>query len=288
MKKVFFLLLILTFAGTGLYAQRTYVIGLKINPSLGQLRSANLNKSIDVLRGSDPQINKWSSHSRERVNFGFGAFGEYYLSGKVAVLTEPTFNLSNTKILINKVRSNSLGAGKRDELRISSEASVHISYFNLPVLAKYVLNQSSRFYVVGGLALNFMFKPKLTSTETSVHSYWTNVGGEDVIDSAIKTPVNAKARLNNFNPVRFNLVLGAGKMFRLNGRGRNLYIDIRYSLPLTRTHMYTSGTAFDNSLNNSVFGYSGKTAMEASTGYRLNDFRLSVVTLSLSYTLSHR
>jgi hypothetical protein len=289
MKKVFFLLLVMIIGGTRMYGQRTYVIGLKINPSLGQLRSPDLNQSFEAQRNLDPQIDTWNSHSRLRANFGFGGFGEYYFSGKIAVLVEPTFNFSNTKILIHKVTSNSISAGKRDELRISSEASIHISYVNLPVLAKFVLNQTSRFYVVGGVAVNLMFKPKLTSKETSVHSYWTNNGVEDIIDSTIKVPVNAKATLNHFNPVRFNLVLGAGKMFRLNGRGRNLYIDIRYSLPLTKSQMYTNGSNLDSSLNNRVFSYSGKADAEASVpGRRLNDFRLSVVTLSLSYTLTHK
>jgi hypothetical protein len=289
MKKVFFLLFAMIATQSLIYGQKTYVIGLKINPSLGYIRSGNLNKNLKAQNDSDPVIDEWNAHSRLRVNFGLGGFFEYYVKGNFAVLAEPTYNFSNTRIYISKVQTGSIKPGGRDELRISSEANIHISYFNLPVLAKYILSSSSRFYVIGGVAINFMSKPKLTSTELAAHSYWTAVGNEDIIDSTPTTRVLSKGKLDQFTHTRFNLVFGAGKMFRLNGRGRNLYIDIRYSLPLSKSTMYSSGNNFDNSLNNNVFGSVGKSNAETSVPqYKLNDFKMSVITLSLSYTLKNK
>jgi hypothetical protein len=138
-------------------------------------------------------------------------------------------------------------------------------------------------------AVNLMSKPLLTSHEKYDHSYWTNVAGEDIIDSTKSYSVDTKGKLNSFKQVRYNFVLGAGKMFRLNGRGRNLYVDIRYSLPLTKSSMYSTGNNFDNALNNRIFGYSGKSDAETLVPqHQLNNFKLSLITLSLSYTLKNK
>jgi hypothetical protein len=288
MKKLIFIFL-LTFVLSESYSQNTYVIGLKVNPSIGYIRSGNLNKSFEAQKRMYPEVDKWNANSRLRFNFGFGGFYEFYFSGKFAAVTEPTINFSNTKTYIHFVQVGSSAPNKRDELRITSEGNIHLTYFNIPILAKYVLSESSRFYVLGGLAVNLMFKPKLRSTEKVDHSYWTKVGSEDLIDSTVKEEIVTSGKLNVFNTVSFNAVLGVGKMFRLNGRGRNLYIDIRYSLPLSKSAMYTTNNNFDAAINNRVFGYSGKTEAEkAQPQYKLNDFRLSQVTLSLSYTLKNK
>jgi hypothetical protein len=116
MKKLIFLFLMLFAAIFNVSGQKTYVIGLKINPSLGYIRSGNLNKSLEAQKDLYSNVDKWNANSRLRFNFGFGGFYEYYFTGKLAALIEPTWNFSNTKTYINYVEVNSCGSGKRDEV----------------------------------------------------------------------------------------------------------------------------------------------------------------------------
>lgn len=96
----------------------------------------------------------------------------------------------------------------------------------------------------------------------------------------------AKADLDNFNATRLSFIVSGG--ITLDVSGKNLLIDIRYHLPLTKSNMYTSSLAFDDAAsdNNEVFSIFGKTDAELyAPQYPLNDFKTGRITLGVSMLL---
>jgi hypothetical protein len=88
-----------------------------------------------------------------------------------------------------------------------------------------------------------------------------------------------------FASPRTNFVFGIGKGFDINGK--LLTIDVRYNLPLTKSEMYTTDGNYNDGVfkKNNFFGLDGKTDAEKATPYLLNDFKLSYISLSLTYAL---
>jgi hypothetical protein len=277
----FLVVMIVMLISKSIYSQGKYIYGIKINPSTGYLNSPNLNKNLQIQKGLDPAISTFNAHARLRANFGVGAFFEYKINDKMSALTELTYNFSNTKILINYETSNLDKNNYGDITKIASEANIHLSYINLPLLFKYILSQSSRYYVIAGPAINIARKPYLKSHEIETSTHYTN----GTIDKSIITSVDRSAQLDKFKTVQFAFVVGAGKIFRFTSGGNNLHIDIRYSLPVSHSQMYSTNPALNSALLNSIYGVDGKNFAESSApAYKLNNFKLSVITLSIAYT----
>ncbi|HXA01242.1 MAG TPA: outer membrane beta-barrel protein [Cytophagaceae bacterium] len=281
MMRSFLVVMMMILVSKSLYGQEKYIYGIKINPSAGYLNSPNLNKNLNTQKGLDPQVTRLDAHARLRANFGFGAFFEYRINDKMSALTELTYNFSNTKILINKESSNLDINQSGDITKIASEANIHLSYINLPVLFKYILSQTNRYYLIAGPAINIAGKPFLKSHEVETFTQYTN----GTIDNSSITTLDISAKMNKFKTVQFAFVVGAGKIFRFTSGGNNLHIDIRYSLPVSHSAMYSSNPAMDNAMLNNIYGISGKNAAETTApNYKLNNFKLSVITLSIAYT----
>jgi Outer membrane protein beta-barrel domain len=278
--RTFLTVMIVVLISNHVYSQKKYIYGIKVNPSTGYLNSPNLNKNMKVEKGLDPTITKFDAHARLRANFGFGAFFEYKFNDKISALTELTYNLSNTRILLNS-ESQDLDSNQSGSIyKVASQANIHLSYINFPLLFKYSLSQISRYYLIAGPAINIAKKPFLKSHEVETFTQYTN----GTIDYS--TPVNhdIHARLDKFKTVQFAFVVGAGKIFRFTSRGNNLHIDIRYSFPISHSQMYSTNPVLNSALLNNVFGTDGKKSAESIGGYKLNNFKLSVITLSVAYT----
>jgi hypothetical protein len=274
------IILVLLFSNS-IFAQQKYIYGIKINPSAGYLNSTGFNKNLESWKAFDPQITNLSSNSRIRANFGFGGFFEYRINDKMGIRAELTYNLCNSKILINYERSNLDASSTGDIVKIASEANIHLSYVNLPVLFNYTLSQSKRYYVIAGPSINIALKPYLKSHEKETYTHYTN----GTIDNTIVTPLDISARMNKFKTIQFAFVIGAGRIFRFTSGGNNLHIDFRYSLPISHSAMYTSSAKLDDAMLNNVFGIAGKNAAETLVpAHKLNNFKLSVMTLSIAYT----
>ena len=281
MKTVFSVIMLFFLVMNMVYGQGKYIYGIKVNPSAGYLNSPDLNKNMVAQKTLDPEVTRLDAHARLRANFGFGAFYEYKFNDTISFLTELTYNLSNTKILINYESSSFDNYQTGDIKKIASEANLHLSYVNLPLLFKYTLSQSSKYYLIAGPAVNISGKPFLKSHEVETLTHYTN----GTIDKSTPTPLDIHARINKFRPVQLGFIMGAGKVFRFTSGGNNLHIDIRYSLPITHSPMYSTNPILDNALLNNVYGADGKKIAETLVpAHKLNNFKLSVITLSIAYT----
>jgi hypothetical protein len=280
MKRFLPVMLIILFSQS-IYAQDKYIYGIKINPSTGYLNSPNLNKIVNAEKAMDPEVTRFDAHARLRLNFGFGAFFEYRINDKMSALAELSYNLNNTKILMNYentvLDSNNTG----DITKIASEANIHLSYVNLPLLFKYTLSAGGKYYLIAGPAINIARKPFLKSHEVETSTHYSN----GTIDKSITNPVDISAKLDKFKTVQLAFVVGAGKIFKFTSVGNNLNIDIRYSLPISHSQMYSTNPVLNTALLNSIYGVEGKNATEnVVPAFKLNNFKLSVITVSVGYT----
>ena len=73
--------------------------------------------------------------------------------------------------------------------------------------------------------------------------------------------------------------------------GRNLSVDIRFNLPLTKSAMFTTDEVYDDItyINNNVFGVLGKDKAESEApAYMLDDFKMSMIMVSIGYSLFNK
>lgn len=258
-------------------------IGPKIGLGFGQIKSKNLKGNFEIQQQMDSDILTWDVNNRIGLFAGLGGFVQYDVSETFSLLGELSFNSlrSSTRISYHE---NDLSAGSGDITTIESKARINVSFFSLPILAKYSLSETGP-YFLGGFRINIAGTPRISSEETRERDVYSN---GNLIDRSIETRM-VSADLNNFGSARMDFVLGGGTSMDLNGK--NLFIDLRYNHPLSRTEMFTTNPSFDDLAfkNNEVFTFWGKTDAELEVpSKRLDDFRMGFLELSVSYTLFTR
>jgi len=257
------------------------IFGVKANPTFGFLRSSHLKQDI-AQEKSMGHYDYFNYHTTIRFGFGFGGYVEHFFTPTISGLFEPTINFISCHSNINSSQDslNSQNTGSIN--KVYSEADIHLTYFNLPFLGKYIFDQRDKFYAIAGPAVNFFFTPHLFSKESTVYSSYTN----GILESSTVTPNNNNAKLNSFSKININFIAGVGKTFHLNGRGRDMNVEIRYNLPITGTSAFTNSTSYSfNTYNNSVYGYSGKSNVDSTLPHKLDNFRYSSFTISFGFTL---
>ncbi len=249
---------------------------------LGFLRSSHLKESVEAQKSVDG-LSQYNYHTNLRAGIGFGGYVEHYFTHTISVLVEPTINFIDCRSYLNSSKSNLDSTQSGTINRTNSQSDIHLAYVNLPFLCKYVFNNRNKFYAVAGPSINFFFTPHIFSKETGVLSTYSN----GTLQNSAITPENNIAKLNSFNKVNLNFILGVGKTFHLNGRGRDLNVELRYNLPITSTTAYSnSGSFANNTLNNSVFSSAGKAVVETAVPqYKLDNFRYSSISVSIGFTL---
>lgn len=279
MKKILLAIFVGVFAQS---IQAQISIGPKIGVGAGSIKSRNLKENLDAQRQMDPDLKSWDVKNTLGLYFGLGGFLQYNINDNFALVTELTYNGLSSKIKINYEDNNVDGSGNGDITRIESEARIKVSFFSVPLLAKYSFSGTTGPYVLAGLRLNFLGTPEISSEETRVREQYFS--GSLVQTSTEMRTVGAD--VNVFKSTRLNFVLGGGTTIDL--KGKNLSLDLRYNLPLTKSEMYTTSVNYDDMAfkNNEVFSVWGKTDAELDApGFRLNDFKMGFLELSVSYAL---
>lgn len=280
MKKYFILFCIIVLVSINSFSQT--IFGVKANPTLGFLRSSHLKESVAEQKNLDG-LSQYNYHTAPRLGFGFGGYVEHYFTGNISGLFEPTINFADCRSYLNSTKNNLDNTQSGTINTIHSQVDIHLAYFNLPILFKYVFDHRNKFYAVAGPSVNLFFTPHILSKETNDTSTYSN---GTLVTSAISSE-NNRAKLNSFSKVNLNFILGVGKTFHLNGRGRDMNVELRYNLPITHTTAYTNSASFaENTYNNSVYSSAGKAAVEAQVPqYKLDNFRYSSFSISIGFTL---
>jgi len=273
--------LLIASLGLCITASAQFSAGIKLNFNSGNISSANLVKNLNYQRMVNPKITEWNVKHRWGLGFGLGGFVAYNFSERLSCIAEPTIDFLNCGIDFKRVENKLDNNGNGDIKTESTISDIKITYFNLPLLLRYDFTES-KFFVQGGLGINFTGTPVIRSTENSVKDNYNN----GVLDNTIiDPPYTLQTRLNVFNSPRFNFILGIGKSFGINGK--DLTFDLNYNLPLTKTEMFTTDGNYNDGVfkQNDLLGIGGKTDAESNAPYLLNDFKMSAITLSVSYTL---
>lgn len=252
-------------------------VGVKVMPGFGFIKSRQLKKTFNNL-GKDypgPGTLDYKVSSPLRIHFAFGGFIEYKINEKFFVQVEPLFTLSSNKIFINSSINNLDQQQSGTFTRVRSDAKIRSSYFALPLIGKFRFNHRKDLFALGGLSLNFHFTPKLISHEERVTvSYDAGVSTQYP-----KEDYDNTLKVKSYRVFNMNALVGVGKVF--NPRGHNVIIDIRYSLPLTKSSLFVEGDIPNTLINNSIFTQNGK----AISSYSLKDFRMGVLSASIAYTI---
>ena len=256
--------------------------GPKLNFGGGMLKSKNLQKSFEVRNAKDADIVAWDVKNKPGFHFGIGGFVEYTVNNNFSVVGELTYNFLNSKINIDSEENDVDGDGNGDIKTIESEAKIKLSYLQLPVLAKYTFSDDMGLYGVGGFGLNFVSTPEIVSSETKTKEVYVN----GVLIRTDIEPRSVSADLDNFKGTRLSFIVGGG--ITLDAGGKDLLIDIRYNLPLTKSEMYTTNWVYHDIAydNNEVFSMWGKNDAELEAPqHRLNNFKMGTITVSIAYVL---
>jgi len=262
-------------------AQAQFSAGAKLNFSTGNIGSQNLTKNLDYQLSISPDITEWGVKRRWGLGIGFGGFVAYNFSERFSILLEPTIDFLKCGIDFKRVENNLDGKGNGDIKTESTTSNINLAYFNLPLLARYSVTKNN-FFVEAGLGINFTGVPTITSTSNSQKDNYNN----GVLDKTIIDPsYTLQTKLNVFSSPRVNFIFGLGKSFDINGKA--LTIDVRYSLPLTKSEMFTTDGNYNDGRfqQNDLLGINGKIDAERNAPYLLNDFKMSTITLSVSYTI---
>lgn len=260
-------------------ASAQFSIGPKINLGAGRVSSKNLKDNLGFRNQTNPDIQIWDIKYKFGSQFGLGAYFEYNINDNFSLLSELTLNSLSHKITMDYFENDLDGSGDGDKKIITSEAQLKFTYFNFPLLAKYSFE---KIYALGGLSFNFIGRHEIFSNETKkTETYSSNI----LTDIKIETDA-VTAELNVFKTSRADFVLGIGTFFDV--ADRKLSLDLRYYFPLTKTEMYTTSIAYEDNTfkNNEHFDVWGKTDAEIDARqYPLNDFKMSTISISISYAL---
>jgi len=263
-------------------AQAQINIGVNVNPGLGYIRSNTLNKILESAKSSESQVIHANARTGAGANIGLGGFIQYNISPKVSILAEPTFNLLFSRIYLNFKQEALDANGNGWQTRVASTAKVRSLYVNLPIVVRYTIWEKRKVFASGGISVNFNTKPHLRSEESIIN---TDYAFENVKNTTVENKVSS-ASLDKFNLVQPHLVIGIGKNFRR--KLKMLSLDVRYSIPLTKTSMYTSDENLTyNTSNNSIFGPEKEWNMGNSPQMiaRPENFRMGMINLSIKYIL---
>jgi len=276
-------ILIAAFAITVNVYSQDFAFGSKINFGAGKVNSKNLVESFEFQALNDFKIKTWEAKSKLGVVFGLGGFADYVINEQFSIKGELTLNFLSNKFKIDYFEDDvDPTDGNGDKTTIESQAKVKFSYFSLPVLAKYNLPIGENIYALGGFSFNFITSAKIESEETRTREDYVNW----VLVNTDVEPQLVNAELNIFKSPRVNFVIGAGTQLQIGDN--NLQVDLRYSLPLTKSELYTTDVVYDVNTykNNEVFHILGKRDAEFDAPqFRLDDFKMGSIELSLAYTL---
>jgi hypothetical protein len=263
-------------------AQAQFSVGPKIGFGAGSFSSGNLKHIVAAEKFTDNDVNDWSVRNRPGFYYSLGIFAQYSFNDRFALLTDISYNGLSSAIKTYHEENKVDASGKGDISIIDSRAGLKTSFFSVPLLAKYTLGGERGIYLTGGLRFNFMRDTYITSEELKTKTQYVN----GAIDKQTIEPRNVSALIDVTASTRTSFVLGAGTT--LNVMNKDLMLDLRYNLPLTRSAMYTHSARFDDvaTKNNEFFGHDGKLEAETDNpNFKLNDFKMGILELTLSYPL---
>ena len=255
--------------------------GVKLNLSYGGINSANLVSNLNYQQSLDPKITEWSVKERWGYGFGLGGFAAYNINANFSCLAEPTIDFLSCGIDFTRVENKLDSKGDGDINTDITTSDISITYFSLPLLARYTFGEN-KFFAEAGLGFYVAGAPDIKSTASSEKDSYK----KGVLDKTNLDPQYMQTtKLNVFDNPKVNFILGVGAT--MDAGGKPLSIDLRYNLPLTKSEMFTTDSGYNDGRfkKNDLLGYDGKTDAEKDAPYLLNDFKMSVVTLSVTYAL---
>lgn len=261
---------------------QNFEISPKISLGTGRIYSRNLVESFTYRNDIDKDVQTWDIGQKFGFSFGLGACFQYNMNDNFSVFCDPAFNSLKQKSTIDYFKNGMDGNGDGDIKTITSLAILKTTWLSFPLLVQYGLGNNQNIRILSGLEFAFVGSPKIESDETKItDTYVSNV----LIDSRTEF-AKVSSTLDVFKSSRTNFVVGLGTTLKISDK--NLYLDLRYHFPLTKSTMYTTDALYDDVVfkNNEVFDIWGKADAELDAPqFRLNDYKLGTIDIVVRYVL---
>ncbi len=262
-------------------------LGPKVGLGFAYIHSANLPVNLLAQAETSAQIAKWSSKGRLGTYSGIGLFAQYDFTKRFSLISEATYNPYNAGFDLLYIEDNRTAGGTGILTTVNSNANIKSAMWSVPLIARFniINNRSYAAGLLGGLRFNLMGSTHIRSEETETKDFYS----DQAFRESRQEMRNATASLDVFRRQRNHLIIGLVTTFKETGNG--LMVDIRYNMPVTRSELYTNNASFINHSykNNNLFGYVGKEEAEATVpGYKLNDFKLGMIEVCVSYQIFKR
>lgn len=260
------------------FAQQTEA-GISISAGTARFFSRNLRESFAYRNESSSKVILWDVKHRWGLMFNIGGYIKYNLNSSFALQGELNFGYSRSQTDIDyfEDKLDKDGDGKKES--ISSEITIAASTFAIPISASYSVG--GKIKLSAGIEFLLTGLPVLDSYEVKTTEYYNNFN----LDNRETDARGVSARANVFGMHNY-LLLGAGMPIII--KEKKLYIDFLWHLPLSRSELYTGSGAFHDIAykNNEVFSYWGKKDAESEAPqFPLDDFRLTILNISIKYNL---
>ncbi len=281
MKKRIIVIGLVALCASDLLGQK-FELSPKVGFGAGRIYSRNLAENFGYRNDIDGDVLTWDVKQKIGFMFGIGACFQYNINDRLSAFVEPSFYSLNQKTKIDYIKNSLDGNGSGEKRTIISSAKIKMSWMNLPFMIQYGFGENNAFRISGGMEFLFLRLPEIESDETKITETYINFG---LVDNRIEI-AKVSGILNEFKSPRTSFVLGLGTIFKISDK--NLYLDLRYRLPLTKSTMYTTDANYDDKSfkNNEVFDIWGKADAELDAPqFPLDDYRLNTVEIVLRYVL---
>ena len=273
MKNLSIFLLVSLISMSSMAQDITY--GLQLGLGMGSLKTTSLVTYFDYEVSNEKCVKHYSLITNMGFAYSVGGSLEYGLSDNLAFESGLSFQSLSAELLTTHIQD------KVTREITNSTNTISYSSLHLPVLVKYYFSGGSGPYGLGGLGIDLGMGAKIKTDEIVTEETYSSNG--ELLGSAEVTAASTSAKLDGFSKLRTSIIIGAGILLDAGKNG--IAIDFRYSVPLTKSEMYTSDLAFDNSTEKSdIFGISEQNDI-ASDGYFLNDFKMGAIMVTIAYRL---
>ena len=251
------------------------IFGAQLGLGVGSLKTTSLTTYFDAEVSDEQCVKHYSLREQMGFAYSIGGFLEFGLSDKLAVESGISFQSAHAELITVHIQD------KVNREITDSKNIIIVNSLHIPILAKFYFTGGNGPYALGGLGLDFVMSAKIKTDETVTEETYSGSG--DLIGTANTVSASVTADLDGFSKMRTSLIIGAGMLLDVGNNG--ISVDLRYSLPMTKSEMYTSDSTFDNSTEKSdVFGITEQNEI-ASDGYALDDFKMGVIMLKIGYRL---
>lgn len=263
------LIIAVSVLSTNAFAQN-FVYGTKLGFGASSLKSKNMETFFNSQKSADHCVKKYSKEESMGFTYNVGAFAEYRLNTHFGLGGEVCFQSVSATIQTKYIQD------QATRIIVKSENKFTLNSINIPLMAKYYFKESKGPFLLTGVALDLLVGSKLKVKEVTTYETYNNSG--TYVSTQSTSDKNMTVKLDGASKFRASFLIGAGVLIPVKDKG--VFVDARYSLPLTKSEVYSNDAGFNSAVHKSnPFG----SEIAKNKTNNLNDFKLGVISINVGY-----